>query len=289
MDTAIKITEIAANGFRFKCRTCGTENTGDIVLFMHGFPESSIMWTEPMQVLAQKGYRCYAPDQRGYSAGARPEGIENYTRPKLVSDIVAIADAIGTPKFHLVAHDWGGTIAWGFVMRYPERVISFSVLSMPHSVAFSEGIDILPQQKKLSQYIKEYSVVGEAEKNVQANDYALLRERWEGFPQEDIDDYMTIFGDPKGLTATLSWYRASRLVTEEEKKLPKPDYNIYVPTLLIWGRYDAAIGPYAADETEKYMRHYYRYIEIRGDHWLIQKHPQLCISEITQHIEKFTK
>ena len=107
----IEVRDIAANGMMFRCRTDGA--TGEPVVLLHGFPETSHMWTALMPKLAAAGYRCLAPDQRGYSPGARPDDVEAYSYRNLASDIFALADAAGFDCFHLVGHDWGG----GFVAR----------------------------------------------------------------------------------------------------------------------------------------------------------------------------
>ena len=108
---AIETGEVRANGMVFTCRRAGPA-TGEPVILLHGFPETSHMWSGLLPALAAAGYRCIAPDQRGYSEGARPEGVEHYATTALVADVLAIADAEGFDRFHLIGHDWGAVVGW---------------------------------------------------------------------------------------------------------------------------------------------------------------------------------
>jgi pimeloyl-ACP methyl ester carboxylesterase len=109
---------------------------GPPVLLLHGFPETRHMWRLQLEALAAKGYRAIAPDQRGYSAGARPPATEAYATQHLVADALGLMDALGAPRFHLVGHDWGGQIAWLVAAGHAGRVRTLSVFSRPHPAAF---------------------------------------------------------------------------------------------------------------------------------------------------------
>jgi pimeloyl-ACP methyl ester carboxylesterase len=126
-----EIKELTANNMIFRCRVCGMENSGEPVILMHGFPESSNMWEPMLVLLASKGYRCLAPDLRGYSAGARPKDVNSYRIDKIASDVIALADSVGFQKIQLVGHDWGAGCGWTIVEQYPDRVNSWSALSIP--------------------------------------------------------------------------------------------------------------------------------------------------------------
>lgn len=102
------------------------EGNKEFVILLHGFPETSIMWAGLMNYLATRGFYCVAPDMRGYSKGACPKGVKNYSMDKLSTDIMNIADALGTEKFHLIAHDWGAAIGWDIVYNNPDRIISWT-------------------------------------------------------------------------------------------------------------------------------------------------------------------
>ncbi|HHX36458.1 MAG TPA: alpha/beta fold hydrolase, partial [Clostridiaceae bacterium] len=112
MSHTIQIEEKTVNGVTLTVRTSGLENDGDLILFMHGFPENAKMWDPAMLHMAEKGFRCIAPDQRGYSAKARFDDITNYRVPNMVADAFALVEAYGGGKFHIVGHDWGSVISW---------------------------------------------------------------------------------------------------------------------------------------------------------------------------------
>lgn len=135
----VEFRELNANKMTFRCRVCGLENNGEPVILLHGFPETSHLWQGILISLASRGYRCLAPDLRGYSPRARSKAIESYRIDKIASDVVALADAIGFQKFHLVGHDWGSGCGWTVVELYPDRVNSWSALSIPHMDAFSRA------------------------------------------------------------------------------------------------------------------------------------------------------
>ncbi|MCH4004908.1 MAG: alpha/beta hydrolase [Lactobacillus crispatus] len=120
--TQIEIKKYHINNLDFTVRTAGLENSGDLVVLLHGFPESSLMWEPLMKILAEKGYRVIAPNQRGYSSDARPKGFKNYTMKLLASDVVTLAEKVGFKnKFHLVGHDIGA-VSWLDYSHFISRV-----------------------------------------------------------------------------------------------------------------------------------------------------------------------
>jgi len=134
------IREIRANGMVFRARFAGRESAArEPVVLLHGFPETSIMWSSLMGSLADEGYHCFAPDQRGYSPGARPGSVEDYAYPKLVSDITGLTDALGYTRFHLIGHDWGSAVGWALIHQHPDRVRSWTAMSVPHLDAFASA------------------------------------------------------------------------------------------------------------------------------------------------------
>src|SRR5580698_2752494 len=120
--------EIAARGLSFRAEVEGPED-GQPVLLLHGFPQSRHAWRTQTPALAKAGYFCVAPDQRGYSPGARPADAAEYGIDNLVADGVAIMQAVGAERFHLVGHDWGGQVSWSIASAAPERIASLTILS----------------------------------------------------------------------------------------------------------------------------------------------------------------
>ncbi len=275
MPTAI--TELAANGFTFRCRTAGA--SGEPVILLHGFPETSHMWVELLPRLESAGYRCLAPDQRGYSPGARPEGIENYTYESIASDVFALADAWGVDRFHLVGHDWGAGAGWSAVATNPARIVSWSALSVPHVAAFGRAIREDADQAQRSTYITFFQEPGVAEAALSANDFAGLKNVWSASSDEEKAEYLSVFSQPGALTGALNWYRGSRGIE------PGDQFgDVYTPTLLIWGNQDSAIGRVGVENGAKFMKGPYTFLELDAGHWLIQEQPDAVSNAILAHL-----
>lgn len=279
---SITTREISANGFTFRCRESGPHG-GEPVILLHGFPESSRMWTPLMPVLADLGYRVLAPDQRGYSPGARPEGIESYRYANLASDVVAMADAVGFERFHLVGHDWGAGAGWAVVARYPARVASWAALSVPHVAAFGRAIREDEDQAKRSTYITFFQEPGVAEAALSADGFAGLKNVWSASSDEEKADYLALFSQPGALTGALNWYRGSRGIDPDD-----PDVQfgeVTTPSLLIWGNRDQAIGRKGVEDAAAYMKGPYTFVELDAGHWLIQEKPGEVIAAVTRHLK----
>ena len=278
------IREIAANGMTFHSRLAGMENTsGEPVILLHGFPETSAMWTDPMARLAGEGYRCFAPDQRGYSPGARPEQVESYTYDLLASDVVALADAQGFRRFHLIGHDWGSIVGWEVIRTNPDRVQSWTAMSVPHVDAFTAAIADDPDQQQRSQYIGWFLQKGVAEDMLAGNDFAGLRAAWASIPANLVEEYLKVFSVPGAVTAGLNWYRANaRLLDKRDRKDKFGPFSH--PALVIWGNQDIAVGRAGVERTAQYMRGPYRLVEMDAGHWLIQEAPDRVYQEILAHL-----
>jgi len=274
----ITIKEIKANGMTFKCRTAGLGNAGEPIIFLHGFPESSIMWSKFMISLADQGYQCLAPDQRGYSEGARPKGNENYAVDKLASDVVAIADQVGFKKFHLVGHDWGASAGWTTVQLFPERINDWTSLSVPHMAAYHYAKEHDPDQMEQAAYIGKFQIPIIPEIFLKLKNYKFLRELWVDHPAEDVEDYLAIFKKRSGRKGALGWYRGN-------KGLPFKFGDVNIPTLFIWGNQDFAIRRAGVDGTPAYMKGEYKYVELPAGHWLMQEQYENVTKEILDHIK----
>ena len=279
-EMTITIREIAAKGMSFRCREAGTK--GEPVILLHGFPETSHMWVDLMPVLVAEGYQVLAPDQRGYSPGARPEGITNYTYKDLASDVVHLATAKGWRTFHLIGHDWGVGAGWATVDLFAERVRSWTALSVPHIAAFGAAIREDPDQQTRSTYITFFQEPGVAEAALSANDFAGLKNVWSASIDEEKAEYLSVFREPGALTGALNWYRGSRGIdpTDEAVKFGP----VSIPTLTIWGNKDTAIGRKSTEDAAKFMTGPYRFVEMDAGHWLIQEKPAEVTAEILAHL-----
>jgi pimeloyl-ACP methyl ester carboxylesterase len=272
----VSINEVEANGLRFRVRSAGS--AGEPVVLLHGFPETSHMWIPLLDQLEADGYQAIAPDQRGYSPGARPSTMEDYEYLNLIADVVALADASGFERFHLVGHDHGAGVSWSTAHAHPERLLSHTALSVPHPNAFGQAIRNDPDQRKRSEYIARFQIVGAAEEGIRGR----LDSMWTESSEDERADYLSVFTQEGALTGALNWYRSS--LHYDGPDATQRVGEVSVPTLLIWGNEDGAIGRAGVDGTPPYMKADYRLVELDAGHWLIQQDPERVVNETMAHI-----
>ena len=282
-EPSLQQVEVEANGLRFLCRKQGDQ--GEPVILLHGFPETSHMWLPLMAELAAAGYQCLAPDQRGYSPGARPAGIEDYHYDHLSNDVIALADAMRYDKFHLIGHDHGSGVGWTVTYNHPDRVHSWTAMSVPHIAAFGRAIREDEDQTKRSQYILLFQKVGEAEKALSANNLAPLKGIWEKSSAEQVENYVKVFSEPGALTGGLNWYRGSLSMDAGTPDATQAIGDILTPTLCLWGNQDTAIGRQSTEWAAEYMKGPYRFVEMDAGHWLIQEKEDQVLEEILNHLQ----
>jgi len=239
---------------------------GDPILLLHGFPETSLSWTAVMPLLATAGLRCYAPDQLGYSPGARPDEPEAYSAPNLAQVTADLMTALDLDRAHVVGHDWGANVAWTLAGWHPDRVPTLTSVSVPHPAAYTVAYRADPEQKERSAYIRLFWQEGKAEEVLLADDGRRLRrmlgtEAETGIPAEAVDEYVSVLSAPGALTAALNWYR-------QMGSGPRLD-PVDVPTTYVWSDGDVAIGRTAADACEQFVTGPYRFVELHGvTHWI---------------------
>ncbi|OUR93270.1 hypothetical protein A9Q87_04790 [Flavobacteriales bacterium 34_180_T64] len=272
---------ISIHDLEFDCRISGNENH-ELVLFLHGFPETSYMWIPLMDSISKLGFYCVAPNMRGYSKSACPKGKKHYTIDKLTDDAINIASTFSKESFHLVAHDWGAAIGWNLVYQNPKRIISYTALSVPHIKAFSQAIVLDKDQKKKSQYIKNFQIPFLPEINIRKNNFAVFRRLWKHSSNDEIEDYLSVFKSKRCLTASINYYRANYKIFRNNSI-----GDIKKPTLFIWGEHDLAIGNYGVENNHKYMKDYYKFVQLETGHWLIQTAFKQVNNEIVEHLLKF--
>ena len=265
----------------FKCRFSG-DRKDDLIIFLHGFPETSHMWHRLMERFSSLGYFCMAPDMRGYSPEACPNGTKNYALKHLGSDVMQLADAVGRDRFHLVGHDWGALIGWHLAYQFPGRITSWSALSVPHNRAMIKAILQDDAQRKMSRYVRWFQLPVLPELMIRKNDFETFRRLWKHSAPEEVEEYLTVFRRKKSLTAALNYYRAN---------IRKGKYehvgDIEVPTLFIWGKNDPAIGSVAAEACDKYVKGPFTYVPLDGGHWLMQGNYQEVEAAVEAHISTY--
>jgi pimeloyl-ACP methyl ester carboxylesterase len=237
--------DVSVDELTFTCRVSGMENDGEAVILLHGFPETSRMYYDLIPVLVSEGFKVVAPDQRGYSPGARPSKNSDYSIDKLSQDVLDIADAFQFEKFHLIGHDWGSAVGWVTIAFHAERVISWTALSVPHLDAFFKAMNNNPEQQRKSQYIKFFKKPILPEFYFSIFGYKYLRDIWRKSSKEEIEKYLEVFKQKGALKSSLNWYRAN--MKNDDKSIG----DIAAPTLIIYGLKDMAIGEKSVDESEK--------------------------------------
>jgi pimeloyl-ACP methyl ester carboxylesterase len=270
----ITITTKAADGTTlvFDALAAGDPDAsakGKLVLLLHGFPETDEAWRAQLAPLAAAGYYAVAPNQRGYSAGARPAGVDAYSMVNLVGDVLAMATELHADTFHVVGHDWGAAVAWVVAASTPARVASLAAVSVPHLDAFAEAFAAPDgEQVRKSGYMKVFAAPNSEDQFV-ANDAAGLRIIYgKAIGKEQVDAYVRVLGTKEALGAALNWYRAN----------PNPSSArigvVHVPTLFIWSTNDVAIARAGADATKSFVDGPYTYEVLEGvSHWIPEEAP----------------
>jgi pimeloyl-ACP methyl ester carboxylesterase len=277
-----KIT--TGSGLTFDAATAGPEG-GALVLMLHGFPQSRHTWRAQLPALGSAGYFAVAPDQRGYSPGARPDPaqLDNYHYDRLVADVLELAAALGREgRFHLVGHDWGGQVAWGVAARHAERLASLSILSRPHPQAFIRALQDDPEQKNRSRHHRAF-LGAETGQLLLADDANRLRGNLAeaGVPPAHVEEYVSVLGNRDALEAALAWYRSQAGLRVALGK-------IAVPTLYIWGDADQTVGRMAAEGTAAEVSGPYRFAVLPGiGHFSTDQVPERVTALLLEHLARF--
>lgn len=277
------LVAIQLGALTFRARVANLSGTGDAVILLHGFPQTSAAWEPLMAAAADQGYRVAAFDQRGYSAGARPVGKDAYTLDKLVADVLGVADALGFERFHLVGHDWGAAVGWGLVMTRPERILSWSALSIAHAYAFAEALRSDADQRRRSRYFLLFRTPVLPELLLTFNRLQVFRSvmyRW--MPGNHVEEYQRVFAEPGALTAVLNWYRAAG---RGDSGSLSP--AVRTPVLFVWGNRDPAAGRKAVELQAQYLEGPYEFIELDAGHWLLERRTDIVIDAVLRHIRKY--
>ena len=261
-----------APGLEFDCSLAGSPD-GAPVLLLHGFGVSRHFWDRQVPALADAGYFAIAPNQRGYSPGARPDpkDLDAYHIDRLVGDALDIVAAAGHGgrRFHLVGHDWGGSLSWIIAARYPDRLCSLTMLSLPDG-----------EQKRRSGHHKAF-LEPDAVPKLLANNCEWLRSRHmrQGMPEAATDAHMSVLGNEAALEAALAWYRSSG---------PRqPLGPIKVPTLYIWGDADDTVGRVAAEGTGEFIEAPYYFEVLAGvGHYAADQVPDKVNALLLAHLRR---
>ena len=274
MQDDFKSEYLETNGIRLHYVTQGE---GPLMLFLHGFPECWYSWRHQLGEFG-KDYKAVALDLRGYNESDKPEEVSAYALSELVEDAKGAIRALGYDRCVLVGHDWGGAIAWSFAYAYPEMLERLIVLNLPHPAKFAEGLRS-PQQLLRSWYIALFQIPGLPERLLSANGYAAIRQVFKeqavdpnAFTAEDLDMLVAAAAKPGALTAMLNYYRN---IFKSGGFLNKQWDVLTVPTLMVWGEEDKALGKELTYGTEEYVETFELHYIPECSHWVQQEQPGL--------------
>lgn len=272
-------TPVTVGEMTFDVRFAGPED-GTPVVLLHGFPETSLSWSAVTPLLTSAGLRVIAPDQRGYSPGARPLQVADYATDVLADDVVAIADAIGIGSFHLVGHDWGAAVAWVAAANHADRLSSLTAVSVPHLAPYGAALVSDRDQQERSSYIGLMRHEGKAEELLLEDDGKRLHAMYgDAVPAGQAAGYVAHLSEPGALTAALNWYRAMKA---DLSSLPA----VTVPTTYVWSDDDMAIGRVPAEQCGDFVDADYRFVELNGiTHWIPEQAPDALANAIIARVQ----
>lgn len=266
---------VETNGIKLHVAQQGPED-GELVLLLHGFPEFWYGWHHQMADLAEKGYRVWAPDQRGYNLSDKPEKVNEYTLSYLVEDIVGLIKQSGKEKVFLVGHDWGGIVAWQVAQEYPELINKLIILNAPHLSAMSKHVLKHPSQLLKSSYILFFQLKKIPEEIFSQSDWELATEamqstgRERAFSEADMVEYRSAWSQPKAMKSMINWYRANL----SSFTSPKGTDTVAVPTYIIWGTKDQFLGQELAEKSLEFCEDGQGILLGESTHWVHHEEPE---------------
>lgn len=273
---SITTTFVKANGLTFEVDQCGDGER--FALLLHGFPESKHSWRFQLPLLAEMGYRAWAPNLRGYGKSGRPTSVSDYHIDKLVADVAGLIDASGAKETVLIAHDWGAIIAWHFAIKKVRPLSRLVIMNVPHPVCFARTMRSWAQLKK-SWYMFFFQIPWLPERVLGARGAEAIGKAFtemavdkSRFPAPVVQEYRRNAQEPGALRAMVNYYRAA-MRAGSKVMVPLPG-TVDVPTLMIWGEEDTALGKETTYGTEELVRDFtIRYLP-GVSHWVQQEAPE---------------
>jgi pimeloyl-ACP methyl ester carboxylesterase len=282
------------HGIQLSCRAAGAKGQ-PVLMFLHGFPEAAFVWDQMLLHFSKPengGYRCVAPNLRGYEKSSQPQDVASYRAKFLVQDIASLIqiEAGSAPLKALVAHDWGGGVAWNLANQMPQLMHKLVIINSPHPGTFLRDLKSNPAQIAASEYMN-YFCEPQAAAELSANQFEMLF----GFLEKGVKPtWLTpevkahyIAAWSEGLQGGLNYYCASPLKpskpgenTLQNLELPDSMLRINVPTLLLWGLKDVALLPSLNEGLSQFIPQL-TYVTIEnGSHWVVHEHPDVVQREM---------
>jgi len=277
---------VQANGIRFRTVVDGPPQ-GDMFILLHGFPEGAELWSRQVAALAKAGNLAVAPDLRGYGLTDAPDGKDSYAIANLLDDVVGLVKGFGRESAHVAGHDWGAIVAWFFAAQHPEMTKTLTVLSVGHPAAVAAASREDKDQQERSRYVELFLLEGKAEQVLAADDYRRLRSMYaigpnpEAVPRPVVEHFTRSMARPGRLTAALNYYRANLATGGGAWERLANIGPITVPTVLLWGDQDPALGRRGAEATGSHVDGAYQFVVLEGaGHWLQFERPNEVTSAL---------
>ncbi len=290
------------HGITLSCRAAG-EPGRPVLMFLHGFPEAAFVWDallEHFSLAENGGYRCVAPNLRGFEHSSAPDGAQAYRPKLLVQDIAALVASEGATLACLVAHDWGGAVAWNLANQRPELARKLAIINSPHPGTFLRELQNNPQQQAASAYMN-FLIRPDAEELLAEDDYRRL---WDFFNNMGATDgphpwltaavksqYRAVWD--AGLTGGCNYYRASPLRPPRPDDpaaaavtLPHEALSVALPTLVIWAMMDSALPPSLVEGLEAYVPDLTLKKVPDATHWIVHEQPVLVASLLSEFLAR---
>ena len=255
------------------------QGSGDVIMLLHGYPDSIKVWRNVIPNLLDEGYRVIAFDQRGFGETDAPTEVTDYRIEKLVTDVVALIKVLGiTKKIRLVGHDWGAQVGWAVSMAFPELIASYVAISVGHPLSYLNDGGF--EQQKKGWYMMFHLHQGFAERVITDNNWAFFRNFSQNNPEIN-ETWLPDLSRPGRLTAGLNWYRANLDPTYASKD-EIPDFPpVSVPVLGLFGLEDPYLSKEQMVYSKKYMEANFSYLEIpNAGHWLPLERPDDIVQAI---------
>ena len=299
------IQQILPHGITLSCRVSGTVGR-PVLMFLHGFPEAAFVWDGMLEHFAKPengGFRCVAPNLRGFEKSSSPSDVAAYRPKHLVQDIAALIELQDGPIACLVAHDWGGAVAWNLAASRPQLIQKLAIINSPHPGTFLRELQHSPAQQAASAYMN-FLIHPDAEALLAENDFERL---WTFFTQfGDVDGQHGWLTDAvkaqyrdvwqRGLTGALNFYRASPLRPPRPGPphndpaaagvtIPREMLEVHLPTLVIWGMGDKALPPALLDGLPDYVPNMQLQRVEGATHWIVHEQPDLVAACLQKFLE----
>ena len=298
--------QVLPHDITLSCRASGDPGR-PVLMFLHGFPEAAFVWDPLLQHFADPangGYRCIAPNLRGYELSSAPEDVKAYRARHLVQDIEALIEVAGAPLDCLVAHDWGGAIAWNLANQMPQLAKKLAIINSPHPGTFLRELKNNPRQQAASAYMN-FLLRPDAEKLLAEKDFARM---WPFFTRGAVgvgwltdtvkEQYRQVWngksGSPpgSGLVGGCNYYRASplRLPNPLEPAaaaidMPREKLMVNIPTLVLWALDDIALLPELVEGLEQFVPAMTLETVEGASHWIVHERPDFVAKRLARFLQ----